>query len=548
MDNEHEQPSDIVDEFVVFNDDTPEEAGQTRVIPVNKIIEELTSTEEKAPVNYRPESEKNVEEPSAYKDSISYNEDAYEEEYRYYNIRNRAVEYDEDTYEEPEDIEYDFDFEHDYQEADTRLVIPMIKPILKRLIPVLLIILVVIWAMTSENFMVRNYRQNFVQNIKHIGEKTGLTTPGKIEEEEVPKENYAEGLMEYKEEAKEIEEGTDGGNEQQVQYRTGVASDVMITHDGAASAQFVKYREGVILASTNYLSYINKDGVVEWEKNIAITDPILRSEGDYYIVAQKNGNKFTLYSGEKAIYDRAAEYNILNGNVSSDGDVVLVTEKPGYKGAVSVYNKRGDNAFSWSSGGASVISADISASSRRVAAALLNTDGKAKSSVCLFDLNKSDSYARQDFDETIVYKVDFKDEMLNVFADNALIGMKTNGKISYKIDYGDSEATRAALADNGDKLVLFTGTNMPMMNIYNKNGKLKNTISSQKVPGYAYIYDDNIIYNVDREIIVNRLGTKIPYKYTAVMDIKGLVPIDNRSFMVIYSNSVSMVRMKGVLW
>lgn len=438
----------------------------------------------------------------------------------------------------------DFDYDYEYEEedfGDTRLVAPMLKPLIKKLIPLLIVLLLLIWVTTTDNFIVRNYRENFVRNLGNITDTLGIDISNNDEEQTDDSPDGA--MVEYRE-----TEAVDDENANKTEYRTDVESDVMITFEGAADAQFVQYREGVVCASANYLCYINKQGIVEWEKNVAVTDPILRTEGDYFLLAQRDGNRFAMYKGSDAVFDKTADNNILTGNVSANGDIVLVTDKPGYKGALEVYNRRGDKAFAWSSGGASIISADISAESRRVAAALLNTDNTVKSSVYLFNIKQSDSYAQSEFDASLIYKVDFKGDDLNVFADNALIGMKHSGKEMYRIDFGDSDVTRTSLSDNGDKLVLFTGTNIPMINIYNKRGKLKNTISSQKVPDYAYIDNDNVVYNTDREIIMGKTNISIPYKYTAIMDIKGIVPVNDRSFLVIYSNSISMVSMKGMLW
>ena len=471
-----------------------------------------------------------IESDEAYYDG-DYNEES-GSAYDVYSESEESVEYDDD--------EFDYDYEHfDEEIGDTRLVAPLIKPLLKKLIPLFAVLSVLVWGMTSDNFFIKSYRENFAENFSRI---TNGMNIGKSNENG---ENAAErgDVVEYKEIKEE-----NRGEVYKTEYRTEVESDVMITFDGAADSSFVNYREGVLCAATNYICYVNRDGVIEWEKNVAVTDPILRSEGDYFLLAQRGGNKFTMYQGEKTVYDKTAENNILTGNVSENGDVVLVTEMPGYKGAVAVYNRRGDKAFAWSSGSASVISADISAGSRRVAVGLLNTDGRVKSSVCMFNINEADSYARMEYEGSAVYKVDFKSDNLTVFADNTLIGLKHSGKEIYRVDFGDSEVTRVSLSDDGDALVLFTGTNIPMLNIYNKKGKLKTTVSSQKVPDYAYIDNGNVIYNTDREIIMAKTNIKIPYKYTAIMDIKGIVPVDEKCFMVIYSNSISMVKMKGMLW
>ncbi len=474
------------------------------------------------------------------------------------DFRENFNEYSENDYEVTEekenrgkaDIEPDedegFNYDYGYNEpdfGDTRLVVPMIKPIVKKLIPLCIVLLIMIYFMTSENFLVRNYRENFVRNIERIASNAGLNLNKQNTDNAAGNAETAantDNMVEYKETDKKK-------TEEEVQYRTETQSDVMISFDGASDSKFVRYGDGVLCAATNYICYINTNGEVVWEKNVAVTDPILKAEGDYFLLAQRGGTKFTMYKGETAVVDKNSDDNILTANVSSEGDVILVTNKAGFKGAVAVYNRRGDNAFEWSSGSSSIISADIAAGSRKVAVSLLNTESTVKSSVYLFDMRQTESYAKQEFNDSIIYTVDFKEKSLNILADNAFIGMNLNGKITHRIDYGDSEVTRASLTDDGSKAILFTGTNIPMLNVYNKNGKLKKTVSLDKVPDYAYINDDNIVYNLDREIIMGKINRKIPYKYTAIMDIKGIVPVDDNSFMVIYSNSVSMVKMKGLL-
>lgn len=503
--------------------------------------------------NMPPESEEDPDNTIMFKAPKSTKEDDFEELSDIsdggdaYNTESKDKTADEEASDNNDD---DFDYEYGYKEpdyGDTRLVVPMIRPIIKKLIPLCIVLVIMIYFMTSENFLVRNYRENFVKNIERIAANAGINLHREDTASDFGNQNNSntgdssDNMVEYKESDKKADD-------EETQYRTEIQSDVMISFEGASESEFVRYGDGVLCAATNYICYINTDGKVVWEKNVAVTDPILKAEGEYFLLAQNGGKRFTMYKDDTVVFDKNAEDNILTANVSSDGDVILVTSKPGFKGAVAVYNRRGDNAFAWSSGSASIMSADIAAGSRKVAVALLNTESTAKSSVYLFDMRKTESYAKQEFDGSIIYKVDFKDKDLTVLADNAFVGMKLNGKITNRIDYGESEVTRVSVSDDASKAILFTGTSIPMLNIYSKNGKLKKTISLNKVPDYAYINDDDIVYNLDREIIMGQINRKIPYKYTAIMDIRGIVPVDDDSFLVIYSNSVSMVKMKGLLW
>ncbi len=475
------------------------------------------------------------EETESIKEDVSEIEEEIEEEVseteEEENIRV-VSEYTEDM-DEPDD---DYEFIR-FEDDDDRLIEPLVKPILKWLLPVVVLVGVIVFITTSQIPGIKAYRENFAANIAVIMDNMGIS----FEKEEEPEKEGNPNAMKYR----DIDETNSADN---VQYRTGVASDVKLTFEGASKAQFVTYGEGFVCAKTNYICYINKFGEIEWEKNVSIIEPILKCEGEYILLAQRDGTKFVLYRDSEEIYFKNTDDNILTANVSANGDVVLVTDKNGYKGAVNVYNKRGDVAFSWLSGNAFVISADIAAQSRRVAVALLNTDDTVTSSVQMFDIKKPDSYAQYDLDDAIIYNVDFKDDYLSVFSDKALVGMAKSGKIMYTIDFGAAEPSLSNIDENGDKVLVFTSDNIPMINIYNKRGKLKNTISASKLPNFADVIEGNVIYNVDREVFLSKYNTRIPYKYTAAMDIQKLIPIDEKSFAVVYSNSLSVVRMKGVIW
>lgn len=373
-----ESAREITDETATVHvkESVPEITDETAVVPVKDIREKLSdndtesNTQRISPKKIKKEVSENHRDRADYMaddNSNEYFSGDDEEDNPFENIPM------------PEE-HYSYDFEYDdIDDNELALVVPMLKTILKWLIPFLAVIIAVIFIMTSPNSAIEGYRHNFTNNITNIMHSIGISS-----EQDTPK-NAPENsdAAQYKEVTK-----TENKPEPAAQYRTGVEKEIMINFEDASASQFIYYENGVICAKTNYLCYIDKQGNIVWEKNTPITSPILKAEGEYFLVAQKGGTKFSMYCGENAVYDSNTEHNILTGNVSSNGDVVLVTEKPGYKGAVTVYNKRGDTAFAWSSGSASIISADISPKSRHVAVSLLNTDKGAKSSVYLFDIKK----------------------------------------------------------------------------------------------------------------------------------------------------------------
>lgn len=295
------------------------------------------------------------------------------------------------------------------------------------------------------------------------------------------------------------------------------------------------------MCEMNHMSYIDGTGTVVWEIDTAIVDPILKVDGNYILIAEKGRNKICLYIDNKLQYDVDDPDTVMSAELSSNGDVVVVTDKSSYRGGISVYNKSGEQIFSWASGSDAVICADISAASRSVAVALLNSDVTAKTTVQLFNVNETESYAKIEMPDTVVYELQFVGDKVNAFGDNRVTGISSSGKIVYDNDFSNVQLTHSAIDSNGNKLLAFDDGNIPMLNLYSKNGFFKNSTTLIGVTDFIDINKKYILYNIGRDIYFGKTNSKVMSKYTAAMDIKNLIIVSDTTFVVIYSNSLEVV-------
>lgn len=324
-------------------------------------------------------------------------------------------------------------------------------------------------------------------------------------------------------------------------YDTNIKNSMIISFDGANNTEFMPYRGGFVCAKMNYLSFMDETGETLWEMDTAIVDPILKTAGNYILLAENNRNKICLYDGKKLLYDTDDPDTIMAANVSSNGDVVVVTDKSSYKGGISVYNKSGACIFSWASGRDKVISADISASSRRVAVSLLNTDTSAKSSLLLFDVNQPESFAKIDAADTVIFDMKFAGDTLNAFGDNRVLGISSSGKIKFDHSFSEVQLTHSAIDSGGNKIFSFDDGNIPMINVFNSADTLKGSVTLTGVTDFIDINGKKILYNSGRDVYFGNVNTKAMLKYTAAMDIKKLFIISKNCFIIVYSNSLELV-------
>ncbi|MCH5210364.1 MAG: hypothetical protein J1F01_05300 [Oscillospiraceae bacterium] len=326
-----------------------------------------------------------------------------------------------------------------------------------------------------------------------------------------------------------------------IQYRTEIAGNTIISMEKANEMKFVPYKDGILCANTNYMSYIDMTGKIVWKEETAIVNPILKAAGSYILLAENGRSKICLYNDRKLVYETDDPDTILAAKLSSNGDVVIVTDKASYKGGISVYNKTGAQIFSWASGSDTVISADISSSSRRVGVALLNTDTYAKSVIHLFNVNETDSYAKIDVDNTVVFDVEFTGDTLNVTGDNRIIGVSAAGKLLYDNTFENVQLIHSAIDEKGNKILSFDDGNTPLISVYSGKGKLKNSVALTGEIDLIDINKKNALFNIGRDIYFGKLNSKYMTKYTATMDIRNLYIISDNSFVIVYSNSIEVI-------
>lgn len=417
-----------------------------------------------------------------------------------------------------EEEESDIKEETEEEEPQTAMALVTRKKNKRRIITVILILMaLVVLLVTVDTGFIGAYKKNVSRNVTVILNFLGI---------DVQKSNK-----------------TVSSNSKSAQkFKSSVKDTVTVPMEMAGRSVFIGFRGNIVSARTNYMSLIGSDGSVIWENTTTIVNPILKTAGNYLLLAEKEGKKLCLYNDSKLIYEADTEDNILNCSISSNGDVVVVTDKPSYKGAVVVFNREGKQIFAWSSGSDNVISADISPTSRRVAAALLNTDDKVKSTVLLFDINEKESYAQVVFEDTIIFNTEFNGDTLNVFGDNCIAGIRAQGDLVYDKRFDDVEFVHYGTDEEGNKILLFDNTNIPLINIYNRNAELKHQFSPEELPDFVDISNKYIVYNSGRNIIYGRAGRNRYEKYMASMDIKELMLISDDTFVIVYSNNIEIVK------
>ena len=327
----------------------------------------------------------------------------------------------------------------------------------------------------------------------------------------------------------------------QPRYREISKKKATVPFPGADLAKFHTYDGGVVCAKTNYICFFDKNGNKKWEHQTPVSEPILQASGKYVILAAKNSTQLNLYKSGKLVYSLDAPHAIKSCSVSPKGDVAIVMEKPAYKGAVSAFNTKGEEIFSWISGTNYITSVSIAAN-RQISVSLVSTEQSVKSYVMVFDVFEPDPINGAELEDTLVYSISsFRN---NTFADgdNSISSINKHGELQYNIRFDNMKISRIAQDENGWRMVTYTNDHLPYINVYDRRGRLRHLSQSESTADCLGIYKSVIVYNNGHDIICGKAGSNTKTKYAAPMSVKNLVMINKNTYMVAYENSLEFIR------
>lgn len=396
---------------------------------------------------------------------------------------------------------------------------------------------------------IENYTYNFKINMLAIAKHFNISLSEPMMEflQDLPGQESEPSDDEQTSAESEAEPETDNGDSitevefKDVAPKDGDARSNPVALESASTYKYAQYRDYIICANETSVLAFSKSGKSLWAIGIHMSEPILSVNGDYYMIAERGGTKIALFDGKKQLFQTEADGKIKTAKLSDNGDIVVVSDKQYYKGAVIVINKNGDRVFSWNSGKDSILSADIASGSRRIAVSFLNTESGADSRVEIFNITNGKSESDTVLEGSVVYDVNFLGEVINVFADNMILGMSKSGKTVWESSYNERKLLHYRAEETGNKLLLVDNNNTSELEILTNRGKQKAVISVEKMPDCMDIRSGKIAYNNGRDIIISSLSGKSKKKHTCPREIRDVYVTGSNSVVVVYSSGLDFI-------
>lgn len=314
------------------------------------------------------------------------------------------------------------------------------------------------------------------------------------------------------------------------------------------SKNIYAFKNSILVFKDNELISYNKYGKEEYSLSIELTNPILKTAGDYICMAEKNGSKVYIILYKNIIWEKEIKGNISDISLNKNGQVALTILGTTDKSIVIVFNEKGDELFSKHIAEDLVVSTALSDDNRNLAIAKVNYSGiDVKSEIETIDIKEAKD------GKTVIneYKADLGDLIIKIEYDkksnlicmyDKYISIIKGNTIEKKVDY--------SLED-----ILFADINNKIVKVIRKNDSVLNskielqivnvdtgiTVSYEiEEPKSIYVFENNIAVNMGSEaLFLNNSGWLIK-DYTSSQEIKNIV-VSNDIAGIIYKNKIEII-------
>jgi hypothetical protein len=156
----------------------------------------------------------------------------------------------------------------------------------------------------------------------------------------------------------------------------GAANDVGFLCDFNEAVDMVPFLDGVVRVSSDSVSRLDAEGKTLWTSPIEMQTPVGNATEGRLVVHDVGGFTFAVFDADGLAWSGKTDGHIDAVTASASGHIVVLSDEPGYKGIVGVYDTTGSLLFQWmSSETGYVLSAAVDPTGTRLDVSALYTDG-----------------------------------------------------------------------------------------------------------------------------------------------------------------------------
>ncbi len=261
-------------------------------------------------------------------------------------------------------------------------------------------------------------------------------------------------------------------------FSTGGGTDVLDIDAQTGSRYMTKQIGGDVLIYNNQGGVaVDANGKIKWTIDETMSEPLAEVDGDYLLLADLSGKHFaaSYKDGEKQ-QEFNLENDIISAKITNKGYCVFATDTDGYKGKVTVFNKRGKELYEWNSGSGYITDVDITDNGKYLAVSQLMTDGASPDTrIQIIDTHRGETVASEVRSGEICAEVRFtSNNRLIAVTNRNITAYSAHGKEKFNISLvGKSPSLYNIDSDDTIAVATLDGRGNSVLELYSASGRLR---------------------------------------------------------------------------
>lgn len=234
------------------------------------------------------------------------------------------------------------------------------------------------------------------------------------------------------------------------------------------------YDDKLIVVNNESVMCLDKDGDKVFEVLAKTSTPIVKTAGDYILLADRGGSEvYVIHEGE-LINNFSAENKIINCSINERGRTVLITNETSYRNVIVAYNTRGEEIYRWKISEFYIIDAVLSYDGSRIAASYIATDNEQLTGgIIMVNVRQEKILGKLAYKDCVFPYVSFNgNNSATAIGDSMMVGITKTGDEDWAVNYdGKKLQTFAFLEGEGTVLAFENNSNNSTLVAYDDNGK-----------------------------------------------------------------------------
>ena len=229
------------------------------------------------------------------------------------------------------------------------------------------------------------------------------------------------------------------------------------THAGGDKLSVACLDSGVVTVSTAGAHYYSLDGAPLADEVLSMENPVLASSRTTAVAYDAGNQDLFVFRNEEETFHLILEgsNDLLSARVNDSGWLAVTAQQSRHKGAVTVYDSRGEEVIEIGLTTAFAVDAAVSPDRKTVAVATMGQEGGSSySRLLFFPVNQQQPSAQVDLGSLAVLDLDYEDDVLWVLGEDRLITVTPDGETVQTCVFSPSYLKGCSLGGDGFALLL----------------------------------------------------------------------------------------------